>query len=130
MGAAPTAPPTALAPDRHVPDADAADRRPGRGPRPWRARLAAARSEGTCVADAPSFMHGHGERDADQAAGLLRQDATRDGLRPVALHAAFQQGSRAMLTQFAADWFHPDDRGHQVWADALWREMSPDAERL
>lgn len=24
------------------------------------------------------------------------------------------------LTQSAADWFHPNDRGHPVWADAFW----------
>ena len=25
-----------------------------------------------------------------------------------------------MLTDFAADWFHPNDRGSRVWADAFW----------
>ena len=25
-----------------------------------------------------------------------------------------------MATQFAADFFHPHDRGHRVWADAFW----------
>ena len=30
-----------------------------------------------------------------------------------------------MLTDFAADWFHPNDRGHRVWADAFWDEMAP-----
>jgi lysophospholipase L1-like esterase len=88
-------------------------------------RLAAALPAGAYVADAPYFMHGRWERDADQAAGLLRQEAADAGLRPVALHQALKaQGSRAMLTQFAADWFHPNDRGHEVWADAFWREMS------
>lgn len=94
-------------------------------------RLAAALPKGTYVADAPYFMHGRWERDADQAAGLLRQEAADEGLRPVALHAALKaQGSKAMLTQFAADWFHPNDRGHRVWADAFWSEMAPDAARL
>ena len=79
------------------------------------------------VADAPYFMHGRWERDADQAAGLLRQEAEEDGLRPVALHAALKaQGAKAMLTQFAADWFHPNDRGHRVWADAFWDRMAPE----
>jgi lysophospholipase L1-like esterase len=35
-----------------------------------------------------------------------------------------------MLTQFAADWFHPNDRGHRVWADAFWARISTDAERF
>ena len=31
-----------------------------------------------------------------------------------------------MLTQFAADWFHPNDRSHRVWADAVWTEIAAD----
>jgi len=32
-----------------------------------------------------------------------------------------------MLTQFAADWFHPNDRGHRVWADAFWEQLADDS---
>ncbi|MCW2714650.1 MAG: esterase [Frankiales bacterium] len=93
-------------------------------------RLTAALPPGTYVADAPYFMHGNWERDATQAAGLLRQEAAARGLRPVALHDALEsQGWTAMLTQFAADWFHPNDRGHRVWADAFWREIEPGLRR-
>jgi lysophospholipase L1-like esterase len=28
-----------------------------------------------------------------------------------------------MFTLYAADWFHPNDRGYQVWADAFWLEL-------
>ena len=57
--------------------------------------------------------------------------AAERGLRPVALHDALRaQGRQAMLTQFAADWFHPNDRGHRVWADAFWRELGSDIPRL
>ena len=28
-----------------------------------------------------------------------------------------------MITDFAADWFHPNDRGHRVWADAFWEAI-------
>lgn len=94
-------------------------------------RLAAALPAGTYMADAPYFMHGRWERDADQAAGLLRREAAEQGLRPVPLHSALKaQGAKEMLTQFAADWFHPNDRGHRVWAQAFWREMRVQAERL
>ena len=93
------------------------------------ARLAAALPPGAYVADAPYFMHGHWEQDAAQAAAVLREQAAENGLRPVALHDALKaQGWQAMLTQFAADWFHPNDRGHRVWADAFWREMSREAQ--
>lgn len=91
------------------------------------ARLTAALPEGAYVADAPYFMHGRWEDDAAQAAGVLTTAARADGLRPVALHAAQRaQGWTAMFTQFAADWFHPNDRGHRVWADAFWAVIEPD----
>jgi lysophospholipase L1-like esterase len=47
-------------------------------------RLADALPAGAYVADAPYFMHGRWGRDADQAAGLLRQEVAEEGLRPVA----------------------------------------------
>jgi acyl-CoA thioesterase I len=95
-------------------------------------RLTAALPAGAFVADAPYFMHGRWQRDAQQAADLLTASAVERGLRPVPLHEALRaQGWQAMLTQYAADWFHPNDRGHRVWADAFWSEIErfPVAER-
>lgn len=90
-------------------------------------KLTAALPAGAYVADAPYFMHGRWERDSQQAADLVRQSAVERGLRPVALHEALRvQGPQAMLTQFAADWFHPNDRGHRVWADAFWEQLRQD----
>lgn len=71
-------------------------------------------------------MHGRWERTPRRPPGC---SASRPpgGLRPVALHDALKaQGWQAMLTQFAADWFHPNDRGHRVWADAFWQAMRID----
>ena len=62
--------------------------------------LTRALPRGAVVADAPYFMHGHREHDAARAADLMARSA--------------------MATQFAADFFHPHDRGHHVWADAFW----------
>lgn len=94
-------------------------------------RLAAALPDGAYVADAPDFMHGRWGRDSRQAADLLAAAAVRRGLRPVALHDAQRaRGWQAMLTDFAADWFHPNNRGHQVWADAFWNRMAPEAALL
>jgi len=76
---------------------------------------------GTLVADVPYFMHGHWERDADRAARDLARQTRAAGLVAVPLHAALQRlGWKAMATHFAADWFHPNDRGHRVWADTFW----------
>lgn len=83
-------------------------------------RLTSALPSGTYVADVPYFMHGHWERQARQAARMLTTSAAANGLGPVALHEALEsQGLRAMLNQYAADWFHPNDRGHRVWAGAF-----------
>lgn len=91
-------------------------------------RLADGLPDGAYVADAPWFMHGRWERDAQQASRLLRDAAVRRGLQPVALHEAQRtRGWWAMLTDFAADWFHPNDRGHRVWADAFWQQLAPAA---
>ncbi len=90
-------------------------------------RLTAALPAGTYLADAPYFMHGRRERDSHQAADVLTSSARSRGLRAVPLHERLHaQGPQAMLTQFAADWFHPNDRGHRVWADAFWAVIESD----
>lgn len=72
-------------------------------------------------------MHGRWERDARVAAGTLADAANTYGLRSVALHEALRsQGWQAMFTQFSPDWFHPNDRGHRVWADAFWTAVEAD----
>ncbi len=90
-------------------------------------QLVDALPAGTYVADVPYWMHGRWEDDA-QAAAVVMTAATRErGLRPVPLHEAQRRaGWSAMLTQFAADWFHPNDRGYRLWADAFWREIEAD----
>ncbi len=94
-------------------------------------RLAAGLLAGAYVADAPYFMHGHWERSSLDAAELLTAAADRHGLRAVALHEAQRaRGWGAMLTDFAADGFHPNDRGHRVWADAFWSRLGPRAALL
>ena len=82
---------------------------------------------GTYVADVPYWMHGRWEVDSQAAADVMATAARERGLRPVPLHDAQRRaGWSAMLTHFAADWFHPDDRGHRLWADAFWREIEAD----
>jgi len=89
--------------------------------------LVGALPAGTYVADVPYWMHGRWEADAQAAADVMTAAARERGLHPVPLHEAQRRaGWSAMLTHFAADWFHPDDRGHRLWADAFWREMEGD----
>ena len=88
------------------------------------AKLVAALPPGTVIADAPWFMHGRWERDALQASAVVTRRAHAAGLAVVPLHSAQRrQGQCSMLTQFAADLFHPNDRGHQVWAQAFWSQV-------
>lgn len=83
--------------------------------------LTAALPAGTVIADAPYLMHGHWERDAGQAADLLARSAEDHSLIVVPLHDALRrEGWSAMAMQFAADFFHPNDRGHRVWAEVFW----------
>jgi acyl-CoA thioesterase I len=86
--------------------------------------LTAALPAGTLIADVPYFMHGGWEERSVQAGGFITAGARAHQLRLVGLHDALRdRGARAMLTDFAADWFHPNDRGHRVWADAFWTEL-------
>ncbi len=89
-------------------------------------RLTAALPVGAFIADVPYFMHGHWERAARHATDAVTSSARSRGLTVVQLHEALRrQGWSAMLNQFAADWFHPNDRGYRVWADAFWAQISP-----
>ena len=95
--------------------------------------LTAALPAGTVVADAPYFMHGHWERHAQQAADTLTRSAHARGLDVVPLHEALRrEGWSAMFDQFAADWFHPNDRGYRVWERVFWDTIrtSPAGARL
>lgn len=91
-------------------------------------RLIAALPPQTVIADVPYFMHGHWERDARRSAGTVTRVARARGLPVVALHEALRrEGWAAMASEFAADWFHPNDRGYRVWADAFWTTMRASA---
>ena len=88
-------------------------------------RLTAALPAGTFIADVPWFMHGRWERQAQQAADVVTRSASRRGLNVVPLHRALQRrGWTAMVTDFAPDWFHPNDRGYRVWSDTFWTAIS------
>jgi lysophospholipase L1-like esterase len=83
------------------------------------------------VADLPSFYFLPGERRAQQANRVLRLTAARYGLRVVDLHDAMRhEGVRGVVTQFAGDLFHPNDRGYVVWANAFAEAVEDRVEEL
>ncbi|MDQ0893307.1 SGNH/GDSL hydrolase family protein [Agromyces ramosus] len=72
------------------------------------------------VADLPCFHLPHNERKVAEANRMLRAAAREHGLTVAPLHATTRrQGLRGILTQFAHDMFHPNDRGYAVWAEAF-----------
>ncbi|MEV8339064.1 SGNH/GDSL hydrolase family protein [Leucobacter sp. NPDC077196] len=75
----------------------------------------------TIVSELPCFHLPWNERKVRVANRILHTIAAERGLRVVPLHRTTQErGVRGVLTEFAADAFHPNDRGYEVWADAFW----------
>lgn len=83
------------------------------------------------VGDVPWFMHGGPGRKSGEAAGYVATRARAAGLGVARLHRATRaRGWTAMVTDFAPDWFHPNDRGHRLWADVFWKAIDRGALRL
>lgn len=88
--------------------------------------LMAGLPAGAVVADAPDFMHGRWRRAAGQVTEILTAQAERRGLTVAPLQEATRAaGWQAMFTDYAADWFHPNDRGHRTWFKAFWSVIEP-----
>lgn len=89
--------------------------------------LVAGLSANTVVGDVPWFMHGGTGRRSDEAAEYVARVAQSRRLPVAKVHDATQRrGWPSMVTDFAADWFHPRDRGYRVWAEAFWESMVGD----
>lgn len=88
--------------------------------------LVAGLPKDTVLADIPYFMHGRAQRDANEAAAFIRKRANQGGLVVAPLQETMRaRGRQGMFTDYAADWFHPNDRGHRVWADSFWQVIAP-----
>lgn len=82
--------------------------------------IAAALPSGTVMAELPSFHFLPGERRVRVANRILHRIAAEHGFAVAPLHSATRrQGLWGVLTQFAGDLFHPNDRGYDVWASAF-----------
>ncbi len=85
------------------------------------AGLVAGLPAGAVIADSPYFMHGSAQQHAGQAAAIVTRLAVQRGLLVAPLQETLRrEGWQAMVTDFAADWFHPNDNGHRAWASAFW----------
>jgi acyl-CoA thioesterase I len=83
--------------------------------------LVAGLPANTVIGDVPYFMHGRWQRRALAAAQMVHDSARRRGLPVAAVHAAMRAHGcwSAMTRHYSADFFHPNDRGYQVWAGAF-----------
>lgn len=89
-------------------------------------QLAAQLPPGTFLADVPWFMAGAWEGNAERAGADVARESAARGLVLVPLHHALaRRGWASMLTDFAPDWFHPNDRGYRAWAASFWSTMCP-----
>jgi len=78
----------------------------------------------TVVADAPYFMHGKWMRDSKDMAEITTRLAHQHGLRVAKLYDEMEaEGWNAMWNAYAADWFHPNNRGYKTWFDAFWKQV-------
>ncbi len=82
--------------------------------------------KGTFVADAPYFMHGQWEKNAQQMREITQRVSKEYGMRVVPLYDEIKRdGWQAMFTSYGADWFHPNTRGYTVWYRTFWQEIRP-----
>ncbi|MGJ0202787.1 SGNH/GDSL hydrolase family protein [Leucobacter sp. gxy201] len=75
----------------------------------------------TIVGEVPCFHLPWTDRRVREANRILHAVAEARGLGIAPVYEATRRrGVRGVLTEFAGDAFHPNDRGYEVWADAFW----------
>lgn len=72
------------------------------------------------VAELPYFYLPWNEQKVASANRIIRAAAAERGLAVAPLYAATRRpGAAGILTHFAIDFFHPNDRGYGAWASAF-----------
>lgn len=81
--------------------------------------------EGVVMGLVPNFRHWPYEGRAQRANRAICQAAGSQGHAIADIHTATKGLSlRRYLRTFAGDYFHPNERGHTLWADAIWEQLS------
>lgn len=74
----------------------------------------------------PRFAHWPYEARARRANRAIRAAAETSGQAVADIHAGTKKLSLAgYMRTFAPDYFHPNETGHQLWADAIWKQLIP-----
>ena len=80
---------------------------------------------GSVMGLVPNFMHWPFQGRAKRANRAIRRAASRYGHAVADIHAATTGLSlRGYMGTFAGDYFHPNHKGHALWADAVWEQLS------
>ncbi|MCW4457933.1 SGNH/GDSL hydrolase family protein [Microbacterium sp. MPKO10] len=81
--------------------------------------------EGFVVGLVPYFLHWPYEGRARKANEAIGAAAKASGHSIADIHTATKSLSLARyLRTFASDRFHPNERGHALWAEALWEQIA------
>lgn len=87
--------------------------------------IAAQLPDGTVMGSVPNFMHWPYENRARKANRMILQAADRYGHAVADIHSPTMRLSlRGYMGTFGSDWFHPNEKGHALWADAIWDQLS------
>lgn len=79
---------------------------------------------GSFVGDVPWFVIPGLEQRSRAMAGRAVELIERHGHHLVPIYDTMrQEGRLRYYTKTAADWFHPNDRGHLAWADLFWERI-------
>lgn len=87
--------------------------------------IAARLPRGAVIGSVPSFVHWPHEGRARKANRAIEDAAQRHGHAYADIHGPTSALTlRSYLGTFASDWFHPNAKGHLLWADAVWAQLS------
>ena len=87
-------------------------------------KILAGLPAGSFVGDVPWFVIPGLEQRSRAMASRAVELIERHGHYKVPIYDAMRQEGRLLYyPKTAADWFHPNDKGHQEWADLFWRQI-------
>lgn len=88
--------------------------------------IAALLPEKSVMGLLPRFVHWPYKGRAEKANRAIREAASANDHTVADIHTATTRLSlRTYLGTFASDYFHPNEAGHALWADAVWPHLTP-----
>jgi len=87
--------------------------------------ISARLPDGAVMGSVPNFMHWPFEHRARKANRAIQHAASQYGHAFADIHSPSTGLSfRSYMATFAGDGFHPNERGHELWADAVWEQLA------